>query len=93
MMLVRSMQNDPVVSKASELLRLGLMPSVEEIKAGKVCIMFFWETYLSHHLSFCFRIYYRSISVRSVLKRRLLRKSDILHRLDPQGSVCRQAII
>jgi len=32
---VASMQNDPVVSKASELLRLGLMPSVEEIKAGK----------------------------------------------------------
>ena len=41
------MQNDPVVSKASELLRLGLMPSVEEIKAGKVCIMFLgWLTYL-----------------------------------------------
>jgi hypothetical protein len=39
--LACSMQNDPVVSKASELLRLGLMPSVEEIKAGKVCIMFF----------------------------------------------------
>lgn len=35
------MQNDPVVSKASELLRLDLMPSVEEIKAGKVCIMIF----------------------------------------------------
>ncbi|KAI0050440.1 flavoprotein [Auriscalpium vulgare] len=32
---VASMQNDPVVSKASELLRLGLMPSAEEIKAGK----------------------------------------------------------
>jgi len=32
---VASMQNDPVVSKASELLRLGLMPSVEEIKGGK----------------------------------------------------------
>ncbi|KAF8968027.1 flavoprotein [Flammula alnicola] len=32
---VASMQNDPVVSKASELLRLGLMPSPEEIKAGK----------------------------------------------------------
>ena len=30
------MQNDPVVSKASELLRLGLMPSVESIKAGQV---------------------------------------------------------
>lgn len=31
-----SMQNDPVVSKASELLRLGLMPSLEEVRAGKV---------------------------------------------------------
>ncbi|KAG6854380.1 hypothetical protein C0991_007371 [Blastosporella zonata] len=33
---VSSMQNDPVVSKASELLRLSLMPSLEEVKAGKV---------------------------------------------------------
>lgn len=33
---VATMQNDPVVSKASELLRLGLMPSPEEIKNGKV---------------------------------------------------------
>ncbi|KAG6909960.1 hypothetical protein DXG01_014229 [Tephrocybe rancida] len=32
---VASMQNDPVVSKASELLRLGLMPSLEEVKGGK----------------------------------------------------------
>jgi len=32
---VASMQNDPVVSKSSELLRLNLMPSPEEIKAGK----------------------------------------------------------
>ncbi|KAJ3716002.1 hypothetical protein C8R42DRAFT_725191 [Lentinula raphanica] len=32
---VASMQNDPVVSAASELLRLGLMPSPDEIKAGK----------------------------------------------------------
>jgi len=32
---VASMQNDPVVSAASELLRLGLMPSLEDIKAGK----------------------------------------------------------
>ncbi|KAF9064162.1 hypothetical protein BDP27DRAFT_1333914 [Rhodocollybia butyracea] len=32
---VASMQNDPVVSAASELLRLGLMPSPEDIKAGK----------------------------------------------------------
>ncbi|KAI0749874.1 hypothetical protein C8Q80DRAFT_1313956 [Daedaleopsis nitida] len=32
---VASMQRDPVVVKASELLRLGLMPSASEIKAGK----------------------------------------------------------
>ncbi|KAG7089793.1 hypothetical protein E1B28_011444 [Marasmius oreades] len=32
---VASMQNDPVVSKASELLRLGLMPSPEDVKGGK----------------------------------------------------------
>ncbi|KIJ66647.1 hypothetical protein HYDPIDRAFT_85907 [Hydnomerulius pinastri MD-312] len=33
---VASMQNDPVVSKASELLRLGIMPSPGELRAGKV---------------------------------------------------------
>ncbi|PCH42677.1 hypothetical protein WOLCODRAFT_163963 [Wolfiporia cocos MD-104 SS10] len=32
---VASMQQDPVVSKASELLRLGLMPSPSELRAGK----------------------------------------------------------
>ncbi|KAF6757217.1 flavo protein [Ephemerocybe angulata] len=32
---VASMQNDPVVSKASELLRLGLMPTPQEVEAGK----------------------------------------------------------
>ncbi|KAH9953007.1 flavoprotein [Lactifluus volemus] len=32
---VASMQNDPVISKASELLRLGLMPSAHAIKAGQ----------------------------------------------------------
>jgi len=32
---VASMQNDPVVSYSSELLRLGLMPSPEELRAGK----------------------------------------------------------
>ncbi|KAG2157970.1 uncharacterized protein EDB93DRAFT_1122429 [Suillus bovinus] len=32
---VSSMQNDPVVSKASELLRLGLMPSPAELRGGK----------------------------------------------------------
>ncbi|PIL29845.1 hypothetical protein GSI_08052 [Ganoderma sinense ZZ0214-1] len=33
---VASMQKDPVVSKASELLRLGLMPSASDIRSGKV---------------------------------------------------------
>ncbi|KAI0073872.1 hypothetical protein K474DRAFT_1666080 [Panus rudis PR-1116 ss-1] len=32
---VASMQRDPVVSKASELLRLGLSPSPAELRAGK----------------------------------------------------------
>jgi NADPH-dependent 2,4-dienoyl-CoA reductase/sulfur reductase-like enzyme/nitrite reductase/ring-hydroxylating ferredoxin subunit len=32
---VSSMQNDPVVSKASELLRLGTMPSPDELRSGK----------------------------------------------------------
>ncbi|KAF5327184.1 hypothetical protein D9619_004398 [Psilocybe cf. subviscida] len=32
---VASMQNDPVVSQASELLRLGLMPTPQEIRDGK----------------------------------------------------------
>ena len=32
------MQNDPVVSKASELLRLGLMPSAEELKSGMASV-------------------------------------------------------
>jgi len=35
-----SMQSDPVVSKASELLRLGLMPTPEEVRAGKVGVFF-----------------------------------------------------
>lgn len=33
------MQRDPVVSKASELLRLGFMPSASEIRNGKVCTL------------------------------------------------------
>lgn len=33
------MQNDPVVSAASELLRLGLMPSPDELKDGKVFVL------------------------------------------------------
>jgi hypothetical protein len=32
------MQNDPVVSKASELLRLGLMPTPQELKEGMVSL-------------------------------------------------------
>ncbi|KAJ8586931.1 hypothetical protein M405DRAFT_882996 [Rhizopogon salebrosus TDB-379] len=32
---VASMQNDPVVSKAAELLRLGLMPAPTELREGK----------------------------------------------------------
>lgn len=35
------MQRDPVVSKASELLRLGLMPSPEELRAGKVRLLLY----------------------------------------------------
>ncbi|KAL5504066.1 AIF1 [Sanghuangporus vaninii] len=31
---VASMQTDPIMTKASELMRLGLMPSAEEIKGG-----------------------------------------------------------
>lgn len=30
------MQADPVVSKCSELMRMGKMPSASEIRAGKV---------------------------------------------------------
>lgn len=33
---VASMQADPVASKASELMRLGKMPSASEIKGGVV---------------------------------------------------------
>jgi hypothetical protein len=33
------MQSDPIVVKASELLRLGLMPSADEIKAGAVSVL------------------------------------------------------
>lgn len=32
---VASMQRDPIVAKASELMRLDIMPSLEEIKGGK----------------------------------------------------------
>jgi len=32
---VSTMQNDPVVSKASELLRLGAMPTPDELRIGK----------------------------------------------------------
>lgn len=33
------MQRDPIVAKASELLRLDLMPSLDEIRNGKVCLV------------------------------------------------------
>ena len=33
---VSGMQADPLPLKCSELLRLGLMPSADEIRAGKV---------------------------------------------------------
>lgn len=36
MHISHSMQNDPVVVKASELMRLGLMPSPDEVRLGKV---------------------------------------------------------
>lgn len=36
LIIPKSMQSDPVVSKASELLRLGLMASPEELRNGKV---------------------------------------------------------
>lgn len=31
-----SMGNDPIMSKTSELMRLGLMPTAQEIKSGAV---------------------------------------------------------
>ncbi|KAF9648828.1 hypothetical protein BDM02DRAFT_3143619 [Thelephora ganbajun] len=31
---VASMQNDPIVSRASELMRLGLMPSAQQVRGG-----------------------------------------------------------
>ena len=34
MTAVASMGNDPVVMKSSELMRLGIMPSAQEIKEG-----------------------------------------------------------
>lgn len=36
MTAVATMQRDPIVAKASELLRLDLMPSLDEIRNGKV---------------------------------------------------------
>jgi hypothetical protein len=33
---VASMQRDPIVAKASELMRLDIMPSLDEIRGGKV---------------------------------------------------------
>jgi hypothetical protein len=37
-LIFKSMQNDPVVGKSSELMRLGLMPSLEDLRAGNVCV-------------------------------------------------------
>ena len=34
---VVTMQRDPIVAKASELMRLDIMPSLAEIRGGKVC--------------------------------------------------------
>jgi hypothetical protein len=34
-----SMGNDPIMSKTSELMRLGLMPSAQEIKGGIVSLL------------------------------------------------------
>lgn len=36
---VASIGRDPYVSKAAELLRLGKMPKLDEIKAGKVSLL------------------------------------------------------
>ncbi len=33
---VMTMQRDPIVAKASELMRLDIMPSLAEIRGGKV---------------------------------------------------------
>ncbi|TDL13960.1 hypothetical protein BD410DRAFT_846467 [Rickenella mellea] len=33
------MQSDPIAIKVSELLRLGMMPSAEDIKSGKANAM------------------------------------------------------
>jgi hypothetical protein len=33
---VATMQRDPIVAKASELMRLDIMPSLDEIRNGKV---------------------------------------------------------
>jgi len=35
------MQSDPIVARSSELMRLGLMPSAQELRGGLVrCILF-----------------------------------------------------
>jgi apoptosis-inducing factor 3 len=55
---VASVGKDPVVSYASELLRLGLMPSADELKAGKdilsVPLGNLSSFCLSCHVVFCF---------------------------------------
>lgn len=46
-----SMQADPMVAKCSELMRLGVMPTASEIRAGKVRIMGQDGIGLTHTLS------------------------------------------
>jgi hypothetical protein len=50
---VASMGRDPYVAKASELIRLNIMPTLDEIKGGKVCSPFGYEIsliWLSGHI-------------------------------------------
>ena len=44
------MQADPVMIKASELMRLGLMPSAEEIKGGLVSVELLSILFTSAHI-------------------------------------------
>ena len=53
------MQADPVVIKASELLRIGLMPSAEEIKKGIVSLSDLISNFANRLV--CIRIYWASM--------------------------------
>ena len=55
------MQADPVVIKASELLRIGLMPSAEEIKKGIVSLSDFNLISNFANRLVCIRIYWASM--------------------------------